>query len=139
MAKEIVTQGEDFVISQDTRSYTSQSPAPELFRASGTTGKLTTGGTPGGGVYGSQGPTGAKTLLAGNPFVPGVVTGRATPGAITLTGALPGDLVVMATNMTTPANAATLFESTITIAGQIQQTSATDLSASKFQILTVHQ
>lgn len=62
--------------------------------------------------------------------------GRNGAGALTLAGTRIGDKVVMAYNLTDLTDSAAGFEATITAAGQIQQSSATDLSAKKhlFQI-----
>lgn len=65
-------------------------------------------------------------------------TGRNLAGAITLAGTKVGDINLGAYNFTdgtVPANDGTIFEATITVAGQIQQASATDLSAKKHLIL----
>lgn len=139
MSKEIVSAGENFSIVKSDRAYNS-GPQQNVLTADGVTGKLITGGTLANGVYeGGQGVTGGSTLLAGNSFVSAVVTGRATAGAITLAGALVGDVVLIANNMTTPATANSLFEATVSVAGQLQQTTAVDESASKFSILLAHQ
>jgi hypothetical protein len=61
-------------------------------------------------------------------------TGAAAAGAITLTGANVGDLVISAINLTTPADASASFESTISVANQIQQSSASNLSGSTFLV-----
>lgn len=63
-----------------------------------------------------------------------VVTGRNGAGAITLTGAKVGDKVSAMINMTTPGDAKANFEATITVDGQIQQSSASDLSTAKFLV-----
>jgi hypothetical protein len=62
-------------------------------------------------------------------------TGHNLAGACTLTGAQVGDTVIGVINLTTPATAAALFEGAITVINQIQQVSATDLSAVKFLAL----
>lgn len=63
-----------------------------------------------------------------------VFTGRNGAGAITLTGARVGDKVSALINMTSPADAKANFESVITVDNQIQQSSASDLTASKFLV-----
>lgn len=76
--------------------------------------------------------TGKGTLL------PLFTAGRNGAGAVTFTGAKVGDTVFSALNLTdvSDAMAATaVFESTITVADQIQQASASDLSAKKFHII----
>jgi hypothetical protein len=64
-------------------------------------------------------------------------TGRNGAGAITLTGAAVGDRVCGVNDTTNGGSDAALFESTVTVANQIQQSSATDQSAVKFTILLV--
>lgn len=54
--------------------------------------------------------------------------GVAAAGPITLTGAVKGDVVQSVSGITTVGSAAASFESTITVANQIQQSSASDLS-----------
>lgn len=97
-----------------------------------------------------DGPNQSVLLLDGKPIANGlrervqtVVTGRNGAGAITLAGVAAdqtvavGDRVVSVVNLTTPADASASFEAAITVAGQIQQTSASDLSASKFLVYTL--
>lgn len=55
--------------------------------------------------------------------------GRNGAGAVTLSGAAAGDRVQGIVNITDHTSATSLFESTITVNNQIQQSSATDLSA----------
>jgi hypothetical protein len=57
-------------------------------------------------------------------------------GAVTLAGAVVGDTVENVTNITTPGDVTSSFEATISVAGQIQQTAATNLSAAQclFQV-----
>lgn len=61
------------------------------------------------------------------PFIAKVVTGAgASGGAITLTGAAVGDTVVSVTDLNGTASDTTAnFESTISVAGQIQQSNGT--------------
>jgi hypothetical protein len=66
-----------------------------------------------------------------------VFTGHNLAGACTCTGAAVGDKVVGATNLTDATQGNALFESVITVANQIQQSSATDLSAKKFDLLLI--
>ena len=68
-----------------------------------------------------------------------VFTGSNGAGACTLAGARVGDIVVGVINETTPGDAAANFESVITVADQIQQSSASDLSAAKFNVLIKRQ
>lgn len=57
-------------------------------------------------------------------------------GAVTLTGAVIGDTVENVTNITTQGDVTSSFEATISVAGQIQQTAATNLSGQQclFQV-----
>lgn len=50
-------------------------------------------------------------------------------GPVTLTGAVVGDAVDSVVNLSTPGDVTSSFESTISVAGQIQQTAVTNLSA----------
>lgn len=63
-----------------------------------------------------------------------VFSGRLAAGAIALPGALVGDKVGGVLNLTGAADASGSFESTITVAGQIQQSNAGDLTANKYAI-----
>ena len=47
----------------------------------------------------------------------------------------PGDIVLLVTDITTPGNASASFESTVSVAGQVQQTSASNLSTMTYQFL----
>lgn len=68
-----------------------------------------------------------------------VFTGSNGAGACTLTGARAGDIVLGVINETTPGDAAASFESVITVDGQIQQSSASNLSAATFNVLIKRQ
>ncbi len=68
-------------------------------------------------------------VLAGAPFVLLAHVGRNGAGAVTVAGVKVGDKVVSVTNLSVPADLTSSFESTVTVAGQVQQSSATDLSA----------
>lgn len=52
-------------------------------------------------------------------------------GAVTLAGAVIGDTVENVANLTTPGDVTSSFEATISVAGQIQQTAVTNLSAAQ--------
>lgn len=62
-------------------------------------------------------------------------TGSNGAGACTLAGAEVGDDVIGVLQITTPDDDAADFETKITVAGQIQQTAATDHSTSQFAVL----
>jgi hypothetical protein len=61
-----------------------------------------------------------------------VTAGVAAPGPVTVAGAQVGDLIAsfnLTDGLTTVANT---FEPVVSVAGQVQQSSATDFSAKKF-------
>jgi hypothetical protein len=60
-------------------------------------------------------------------------TGLAAAGAITTTGTLVGDNVAFVMGPTN-ADATSSFESTVSVAGQVQQTSASNLSGNQYVI-----
>lgn len=62
-------------------------------------------------------------------------TGRSGAGACTLTGAAVGDVVQGVTGISTVGGAAASFETVITVVNQIQQTSASNLSAVTYMAL----
>lgn len=64
-------------------------------------------------------------------------TGRNGAGAITVTGAAVGDTVVGVCNTTDGGSGASAFETTVTVANQIQQSSASDLSTKKYTVVLV--
>jgi hypothetical protein len=65
----------------------------------------------------------ASNRLAGSHIVK-AVTGVSPAGAVTLAGAVVGDTVLGVVDLSTPGDAASKFEATISVAGQIQQTTA---------------
>jgi hypothetical protein len=68
------------------------------------------------------------------------VTGSNGAGACTLTGARVGDQVEGIVRIdSSPADASASFEATITVADQIQQSSASNLSAQTFLVKTSRQ
>ncbi len=64
-------------------------------------------------------------------------TGRNLAGAITVTGLAVGDRVVGINSTTDGGSSVALFESTVTVANELQQSSATDLSTKKYTILVI--
>lgn len=62
----------------------------------------------------------------------GVATGLAAAGSITLAGTVVGDNVAMVLNLTGDSDDSANFEATVTVAGHVQQTSASNLSANKY-------
>lgn len=90
--------------------------------------------------------TAIKAIAAKTPFDTGsglffaTQNGKNGTGALTLTGVKVGDKVVGVTQLTTTfQSVASSFESTITVADQIQQSAATDFSAIKIQFVVVKQ
>ncbi len=76
-----------------------------------------------------------KSLFSGLKFI--TVDGRNAAGAITATGAVVGDTVVGVAGLTAGALGAAdaSFEGTITVADQIQQSSASNLSANDYLVV----
>ena len=66
--------------------------------------------------------------------------GHSGAGACTLTGAKVGDVVASITGEATgtAGDQSAKFESTISVADQIQQSSATDLSANVYMVRLIH-
>jgi hypothetical protein len=67
-------------------------------------------------------------------FTTKMFTGKNLAGACTCTGAKVGDKVIGLVNWTDGTDDTAKFESTITVADQIQQSSATNLSAKAFMV-----
>jgi hypothetical protein len=80
---------------------------------------------------------GGKTPMTGSDYSV-CQAGRNLAGALTLTGALVGDTVIAATNITTPGDVKSSFEATITVNGQIQQSAATNLAAQQILFILHH-
>jgi len=89
-----------------------------------TTGKLATDAV-----------TGVKLAVAALNFLG--FAGKNGAGACTCTGAKVGDKVAGVVNLSDGGSAASSFESTITVANQIQQSAAGDLSTKNFSVLLV--
>jgi hypothetical protein len=69
-----------------------------------------------------SGPNGIKAFAAG-------LNGK---GGVTVAGAVVGDNVEFVLNLTTPNDGTSSFESTVSVAGQVQQTSASNLSGNNY-------
>ena len=80
-------------------------------------------------------------LGAGLPFIVAIAAGNNGVGAITVAGAVVGDTVVAVENLTTPAIVArgTSFEATVSVAGQVQQLSSSNLSGNNYRFTVVPQ
>ncbi len=80
-------------------------------------------------------PANVANMFAGLKFI--TVDGRNGAGAITATGAVVGDAVIGVAGLTAGAlGAATAsFESAITVADQVQQSSASNLSANDYLVV----
>ncbi len=79
--------------------------------------------------------TGVKLAVAALNYLG--FAGKNGAGACTCTGAKVGDKVAGVVNLTDGGTAAANFESTITVANQIQQSAAGDLSSKNFSVLLV--
>jgi hypothetical protein len=66
-----------------------------------------------------------------------LIKGLNGKGAIPLPGVIVGDRVIDMRNVATTGSEASSFESTISVAGQLQQTSATNLSANEYWAITI--
>ncbi len=58
-----------------------------------------------------------------------LAAGNNGAGSVGFAAAVDGDVVLFALDLTTPANVTSSFESVISVAGQIKQTSASNLAA----------
>lgn len=77
-------------------------------------------------------------LEAGTSLKRYLFTGKNGAGACTLTGAAVGDKVCgMIINETDISDGSSSFESTITVADQIQQSSGSNLSAKQFTVMLI--
>ncbi len=80
------------------------------------------------------------TNIAATAYRPEVITafGRKGAGGIPFSSVSVGEAVIAVINVVTRANAASSFESTISKAGQLQQTSGSDLSGQEFFFIFDH-
>lgn len=131
-----VTEGDDLVVEALDRGYNVANPRTRALKVNGRTGKLTVGAAPAGSA--SPGADGSPVLF-GTALAQYVGNGRNGAGSLTAANAVVGDKVVAAVNLTSLTDATANFETTITVSGAIQQSSASDLSAVKHLFLFLHQ
>lgn len=125
--EEFVTDGMDIAFVRQDRSFGGTKTT--VLKVAGADGAVTLAG--------------GKPALSGSAVVQFVAAGKNGAGAITLTGAKVGDAVAgggAAFNVTGTAMAAAgTFESVITVKDQIQQVSASNLSANTYLFTLIHQ
>jgi hypothetical protein len=63
------------------------------------------------------------------PVISQLATGASGAGSVAFPAAVDGDVVLLALDLTTPANVTSSFEAVISIPGQIRQISGANLSA----------
>lgn len=80
-------------------------------------------------VYRNEGTKASPVWTPVGRVIPIHSLGRNGAGSLTLTGAKVGDRVAGVYNISTPGNAGASFETEITVADAIQQSSASNLSA----------
>jgi hypothetical protein len=81
-----------------------------------------------------------STNIAATAYRPEVITafGRKGAGPVPFSGMTKGEAIIGVINVVTRASAASSFESTCTVNGQIQQSSASDLSGQEFFFIVDH-
>ena len=84
------------------------------------------------GLYVNRGTKASPTWEPATKTLSVVAAGRNGAGAVTATGAKVGDKVVTAFNHTDGTSDAAKFQAVVTVADQIQQTDAGDLSTKTF-------
>jgi hypothetical protein len=84
------------------------------------------------GLYINRGTKASPTWEPSTKTVTVVAAGRNGAGAVTATGAKVGDKVVAVVNLTDAASGASAFESVVTVADQIQQSSASNLTSKTY-------
>ena len=72
---------------------------------------------------------------SGPNAIKAVAAGLAAAGSIAVAGAAVGDNVEIVVGLTVPGDASASFESTVTVAGHVQQTTGTNLSANQYLFL----
>jgi hypothetical protein len=102
------TNGDEFIVFQEDRTFKGKNTEALKIDKNGL---VTVGG---------------KTVTTGVDYQL-AAAGNNGAGSLVLTGAVIGDLVTGAVNLTTPGDVKSSFEAVITVAGHIQQSAATDL------------
>ena len=143
MSKEIADRGNSFVVSSLNRAF--GGVETEVLRVSGGGLNPLTGNQENLGDLRITNPPGAKTIinggtaLAGNPFIFAVISGLAAAGAQTFAGTVVGDKVVLVYDITDGTAPTNVWENSVSVAGQLQQTSASNLSAKSYLVMIAHQ
>lgn len=147
MSKELISENNDFTVELVSLKY--RSSRIKALKIDGKTGNITlTGATSINGqdlsnlsnVMSAVGTDGkvVKTAIAATSFRSFCTLGNNGAGHITATGVKVGDKVIMVADTTNHLSRASLFEATVTVNDQIQQT-GTDLSAATLVILVLAQ
>lgn len=136
----VVSQGEPFTVDYLDRTFGKRKV--RMLTIDDMSGE-TTIGAPGYSValQGAVDLSGADSVVGipASTFLVKSQDGNNGAGSLALTGAVVGDQVLAVTNLTSPADVTADFESVISVAGHIQQSSATDLSAKVCQFILIHQ
>lgn len=130
----IVSLGEPFQIEYLDRKFGGRSKV--VFKVDDAAGVVTVPGTLS--VTGASTFTGQAKLPASS-FRTYIGVGNAGAGHLTLASAKVGDIIVSVSDITDHTDISSGFESKVTVAGQIQQSSATDYSAKTLFILLLAQ
>jgi hypothetical protein len=73
-----------------------------------------------------------KVLGTSRTIIAKAAAGSNGAGAIVIAGTQIGDVVVSVTTLSTPGDASSSFESTVSVAGQVQQISVSNLSGNTY-------
>lgn len=140
MSKEQVSSGESFQVTVLDRAYSGKETAAFTVHGGNLANPVTGVAATAIGTIEMNAPV---VNLNGSPVISQasiytlVVNGVAAAGPITAAGTKVGDKIVQAMNETDSLNGAANFETTISVAGQIQQLSASNLTTKLFSILLV--
>jgi hypothetical protein len=131
VSKEIVSQGESFVVAYLDRTF-GKGPAVDVLRVNGDLAK-----GPLGQIQFNAAPAiNGVTDLVTTGYMLKTATGLSAAGPVTLAGTKVGDKVMAAMELTGTLglDVTADFESTITVAGQIQQTAGNIVQTIQFLI-----